>query len=77
MNAYKSLTFTHQGNELVVKNPTPYYVTFATLKVGGQDIKEPGMVVPRGELRIKTNRSGPIEWQAINDYGGMTHIARQ
>ncbi|MBD9646303.1 molecular chaperone [Pantoea sp. PNT02] len=77
MNAYKSLTFTRQGNELIVKNPTPYYVTFATLKVGGQDIKEPGMVVPRGELRIKTNRSGPVEWQAINDYGGMTQIARQ
>ena len=77
MNAYKSLTFTRQDNELVVKNPTPFYVTLATLKVGGKDIKEPGMVAPRSELRIKAAGSGAIEWQAINDYGGTTQVARQ
>lgn len=77
LNAYKSLTFSHQGNDLVVKNPTPYYVTLATLKVGGKDIKEPGMVTPLGELRIKAPGSGAIEWQSINDYGGTSQTARQ
>jgi len=76
-NAYQSLTFTRQGNELVVKNPTPYYVTLASLKVGGKNIKEPGMVAPRGELRIKAAGAGTIEWQSINDYGGTSQTARQ
>ncbi|MDR6352453.1 molecular chaperone [Pantoea sp. SORGH_AS_0659] len=76
-DAYKSLTFTQLGKDLVVKNPTPYYVSFASLKVGGKDVPEPGMVAPRSELRLSAPGSGTIEWQAINDYGGKTPAARQ
>ncbi|NBG90963.1 molecular chaperone [Pseudomonas sp. 9.1(2019)] len=77
LNAYRSLSFIRQDGELVVKNPTPYYVTLATLKVGGKDVEEPGMVSPYGELRVKVSGSGAIEWQSINDYGGLSQTARQ
>ncbi len=77
LNAYRSLSFIRQDGELVVKNPTPYYVTLATLKVGGKDVEEPGMVSPYGELRVKVSGSGAIEWQSINDYGGSSQTARQ
>ncbi|MRT05945.1 fimbrial biogenesis chaperone [Ewingella americana] len=75
--AYQKLTFSRLGGELVMKNPTPYYVSLYTLKVGGTEIQTPGMVPPFGEHRVKTNGSGAIEWQAINDYGGHTATAHQ
>jgi P pilus assembly chaperone PapD len=77
-DAYKSLTFTPQGNGWVVKNPTAYYVSFKSLKIGGKELaKEVGMVAPLQEKRINATGKGPIEWQAINDYGGFSEMARQ
>ena len=74
-DAYKALTFTRQGSELVATNPTPYYVSFYSLKVGGKNIESPGMVAPFGELRVKSPATGAIEWQSINDYGGYSAVA--
>ncbi|WP_343552963.1 molecular chaperone [Pantoea sp.] len=75
--AYKSLTFSHQGGELLIKNPTPYYVSFYSLKVGGKAVDLPGMVAPFAEHRVKAAQSGTIEWQAINDYGGYTPVTKK
>lgn len=76
-DAYQKLSFSRHGTELVMKNPTPYYVSLYSLKVGGSEIKEPGMVPPFGEHRVKTAGNGKIEWQAINDYGGHSTKAYQ
>ncbi len=69
--AYKALTFSRTGQTLTVKNPTPYFVSFQNLKVGTQDIKEPGMVAPMSNLSwtIPAGASGKVSWKAINDYG--------
>nr|WP_241390664.1 molecular chaperone [Serratia proteamaculans]ULG17710.1 fimbrial assembly protein [Serratia proteamaculans] len=76
-DAYQKLTFTRQGGELVIKNPTPYYVSFYSLKVAGKTVDNPGMVAPFGEHLVTTASNGAIEWQAVNDYGGNTQAARQ
>lgn len=77
--AYKALTFSHQGNKLIVKNPTSYYVSFFELKIGGQVINEPGMVAPKGSLMLSVpdGVSGAVTWQAITDYGSPGEVARQ
>lgn len=77
--AYKKLSFTARGNTLRVTNPTPYYVSFSELKVGGRNIENPGMVPPKGEaaIAVQPGTSGKITWKAINDYGGATQEATQ
>jgi P pilus assembly chaperone PapD len=76
--AYKSLKFTRHKNSWVVENPTPYYVSFKSLKIGGKELaKEVAMVAPFKEKSINVPGQGPIEWQAINDYGGYSEMAHQ
>lgn len=73
--AYKNVTFSCSGNQLTAHNPTPYFVSFYSVKVSGKDVKEPGMVAPRGDHSWTTPCAGSISWQAINDYGGITPAA--
>ncbi len=44
--AWQQLKFTQSGGHLTVANPTPYFVSFLPVAVGGQAIDEPGMVGP-------------------------------
>ena len=75
--AYKLLKFNKAGNQLRVKNPTPYYVSFYSVKVGLIEIKDAGMVSPYSsrEWIIPEGAMGSISWQAINDYGGISELA--
>ncbi|ENZ5482569.1 fimbrial biogenesis chaperone [Serratia marcescens] len=77
--AYQKLTFSRQGNQLRVNNPTPYYVAFYSVKVGGKEIKEAGTVGPKGSLSwpMPAGAGAQVSWQAINDYGGITPAANQ
>lgn len=75
--AYKSLQFRRQGQTLIINNPTPYYVSFFSLKVGGVSVDNPGMVTPFGEHRVSASGSGVIEWQSVNDFGASSPVARQ
>lgn len=76
--AWKQLTFTCHGNQLTVKNPTPYFVSFSRVAVGNREIKEPGMVSPfAGQSWTAPSCTGTISWQAINDFGGLTRLATQ
>lgn len=72
--AYKSLTFARQGNELHINNPTPYHVSFFQVTVGASELKNAGMVAPHGSLNlpIPAGAQGVVRWKAINDYGGIT-----
>ncbi|WP_455851824.1 fimbrial biogenesis chaperone [Pantoea endophytica] len=72
--AYKALTFNRAGQTLTVNNPTPYFVSFQSLKVGTQDIKEPGMVMPMSRLSwaIPAAANGKVSWKAITDYGSAS-----
>ena len=69
------------AGELVVSNPTPYYITLYKLTVaeGGRTFEaETGMVEPMGELRLRVAQMGKaaasaaVSYSAINDYGTPT-----
>jgi len=77
--AWKTLSFSRLGNTLQVTNPTPFYVSFQTIKVGSQevDIKDSATLAPMGSLNwvIPAGATGKVSWSAINDYGGITEEA--
>ncbi|WP_145553833.1 fimbrial biogenesis chaperone [Yersinia canariae] len=76
-DAYKALSFSRQGKQLQVSNPTAYHVSFHTLKVGSSEIKGALMVAPKDTLNIDlpAGASGTVSWQAISDFGGTSDTA--
>ncbi|WP_272691083.1 fimbria/pilus periplasmic chaperone [Providencia sp. PROV116] len=76
------LTLEKQGDQFIVKNPTPYYVTIinATANAKSSDGKEfmPVMVSPYGQdtLGVSVNKLGssPV-LTYINDFGGRPTLA--
>ncbi|MDM2797554.1 MULTISPECIES: molecular chaperone [Citrobacter] len=87
--AWQSLQFSRSQNQLVVKNPTPFYVTFGQLTVAGKAIKStvdqhsPSaltmMVAPFAEQRfpLSSGAKGDVAWTAINDFGSETGQRKQ
>ncbi len=75
--AWQKLTFTRSGNRLVAHNPTPFYVSFYSLAVGGKEIVEPGMIAPMSSQTWTVSGTGQVTWRAINDSGGITDAAQQ
>jgi P pilus assembly chaperone PapD len=72
---YKTISFHRNGNQLQVNNPTPYYVTFYSLKAGSTPVKTLNqMVPPKGTATysLPATTSAQVTWQAINDFGGTT-----
>ena len=77
--SYEKLSFEKQGNTLKAKNPTPYYVSFGELNVGGQVIDNPGMVPPMGEAtwNISGVKANQVTWSSVNDHGTITKTKTQ
>ncbi|WP_145932060.1 fimbrial biogenesis chaperone [Yersinia bercovieri] len=75
--AYKALSFSRSGNLLQVSNPTAYYHSFHTLKVGSSEIKGALMVAPKSTLKVDlpAGAAGTVSWQVINDFGGTSNTA--
>ncbi|KAB8305973.1 fimbrial biogenesis chaperone [Rahnella contaminans] len=74
-DAYKLLTFVRSGGQLLITNPSPYYVVFSYLTVGNTVLKDTDMIAPGGQLNVAlpaNNTGNTVEWSAINDYGGDT-----
>jgi P pilus assembly chaperone PapD len=76
-SAWQQLKFKQAAHRLTVHNPTPYFVSFFTVAVGGKEITEPGMVGPFADKTWQTEGSGTVKWRAINDFGGITDYAQQ
>ena len=61
-----------QGGNLVVTNPSPYYLTLVAPTVGGKKL-DGGMVEPKGSLSLPTKgAAGEVRLQTINDFGAQT-----
>ncbi|WP_279204679.1 fimbrial biogenesis chaperone [Obesumbacterium proteus] len=73
-DTYQQLQWSIQGNNLVVKNPTPYSVSFNELAVGGKDVKEINMVEAKSEASypLSAGQRGQVSFSAINDFGGVS-----
>lgn len=78
----EQLTLTRQGDQYMVNNPTPYYVTLvdASNRKDGASVKgfEPMMVPPKGSLPLTVSAasvgSNPVLIY-INDYGGRPQLS--
>ncbi|MCY4763089.1 fimbrial biogenesis chaperone [Klebsiella aerogenes] len=73
------LTWRRSGQQLTVTNPTPYYMNFSILKVGGKVVKDATYVAPKASasFTLPAGATGNISWQLINDFGaaGSEHHA--
>lgn len=84
LHAFEKITFRRQGDTLIAKNSTPFYVSFGELAVGGKSVPvvdnkaTPGaismMVAPFSEQRfaLPGSAKGVVTWTAINDFGAQT-----
>ena len=74
-DAYKSLEYKYENNELNIYNPSAYYVVFAGLALGKTDLTNKIDYIAPGEhkrLAVSAAAGKTVQWAAINDYGGTT-----
>ncbi|WP_072209178.1 fimbria/pilus periplasmic chaperone [Pantoea stewartii] len=71
--APEKLTFTKHNNSVLVKNPTPYYLTLINIRYGKRKI-ESLMVKPFSQEAMPSvdTTSPMIVYSTINDYGANT-----
>lgn len=67
------LAFHQQGGELVIHNPTPYYITLTGMTSGGKVLKDI-MVLPQETASdpLPAEHGSTITYRTINDYGATT-----
>lgn len=77
----KQLQFSHQGMQLEVKNPTPYYVTMSDISVDMNSVSLEGhsMIAPFSVERYGLSTSGgrSVSWQIIDDNGLKSTVQTQ
>ena len=62
--------------DLVVNNPTPFYMNFQTVTLNGQKVTKATWAVPKSETHfaIPGNVGGSnVTYSIINDYGSISH----
>lgn len=81
-NAAKQLRFSLQNDVLVVDNPTPFYLNFSQLTVGGKPLAADELrrlVPPKGQQRypVSAGMHGAVEWQLVDEDSQVTPLQRQ
>ncbi|WMT12464.1 fimbrial biogenesis chaperone [Serratia fonticola] len=81
-NASRQLRFSLQGDALVVDNPTPFYINFSQLTVGGKPLSTEALrklVPPKGQQRypVASGTRGSVEWQVVGEDNKATLLQRQ
>ncbi|PYG49644.1 P pilus assembly chaperone PapD [Pantoea sp. AG1095] len=74
--AWGKLKFEPRGEHLLIINPTPFYVSLYSLKVGDKSISQPPMISPFSSETV-AGIGKQVTWKAINDFGGVTTEKRQ
>ncbi|MBD9659552.1 molecular chaperone [Pantoea sp. PNT03] len=69
--AWEKLKFEPRGEHLLIINPTPFYVSLYSLKVGDKSISQPPMISPFSSETV-AGIGKQVTWKAINDFGGVT-----
>lgn len=76
--APEKLTFKQKGSQIIVSNPTPYYITLAELTVNGEKVnirKQGAMIAPLSSRTYQVNeakQNNEIQWSVINEMGGIS-----
>jgi len=65
------LTWQRSGQQLVVTNPTPYYMNFSIVKIGNNMVKDATYVAPMSSARftVPAGATGDVNWKIISDFG--------
>ncbi|HBC9793593.1 TPA: fimbria/pilus periplasmic chaperone [Escherichia coli] len=68
------LEWVKNGNKLKGTNPTPFYINFSSLKVGGRELTKRHYIPPFSsyEYELTPGENSKIQWQIITDYGGKS-----
>ncbi|AHG18912.1 pilus assembly protein PapD [Chania multitudinisentens RB-25] len=79
MEAQQNLKFSRVKEGLRITNSSPYFVSFASVSVGGQVLKldTPAalMLAPFSEHTYPTTKAqGAVHWKTINDEGGLNEF---
>lgn len=76
-----SLIFEACESELVVKNPTPYYITLSELMIGDVNLLSSGerMISPFGNksYSFKLSKNDIVKWKIIDDDGRVSDLAER
>lgn len=70
------LEWRREGNDLVVNNPTPFYMNFQTVTLNGHKIAKATWAVPKTETHfiLPGNVGGAdVTYSIITDYGSISH----
>ncbi|ALB66177.1 fimbrial biogenesis chaperone [Cronobacter dublinensis] len=72
------LVWRKQADTLSVRNPTPFYMNFQSITVGGKNIDRAAYVAPGETARFHLpagSGASSVDWKLINDYGatGAAH----
>ncbi|NBM12189.1 MULTISPECIES: fimbrial biogenesis chaperone [Proteus] len=74
------LSFSLVNNKLVIKNPSPYFMSLSQLKLNGVLYSSPipVMVPPLSEIALDNNEKvKDVSWQIIDDFGGYSSVYSQ
>ncbi|MBK3268212.1 molecular chaperone [Klebsiella pneumoniae] len=78
VNHAKELSWSKNGNQIIVKNPSAFYINFMFIKVNGQSIvmKDKNFVAPfsSASYSLPAGGGGKVEWKIINDMGGQSDL---
>lgn len=76
IQAYGKITARQKGREVVLFNPSPYYITLDGLHINKSDVQGKSkdyMISPGGSLSVNYSAvAESISYQVIDDYGGIT-----
>ncbi|ELW1647061.1 molecular chaperone [Enterobacter oligotrophicus] len=72
----EKLEWHREGHDLVVNNPTPFYMNFQTVTLNGHKVAKANWAVPKSETHfaLPDNTGGTnVSWSIITDYGSISH----
>jgi P pilus assembly chaperone PapD len=75
--AAKKLTWSSTFGALEVSNPSPFYLSFFSLKFAGNELANHLMLPPFSKTKINLNdkkSTGELKWSIINDAGGVSEV---
>ncbi|MEI9480524.1 molecular chaperone [Enterobacter cancerogenus] len=69
------LEWHREGNDLVVNNPTPFYMNFQSVTLNGHKLEKAGWAVPETQTHIALpahTGGSNVTWSIITDYGSIS-----
>lgn len=72
VEAYSKLTVKKNNGEIIINNPTPYYMNMVSILIDGKQVDNL-MIEPFSDKKLDGNKnSSSFSYELINDYGALT-----